>query len=825
MKDFFISYSHHDLHWAEWVGWELEAAGYSVTLQAWDFNAGGDFVHLMDRAAKDCAHVMPILTENYKKSNFGEAEWRPFFAADPSGEERRIIPVRVESCAIDGLLKTRIQIDVVGKDEAAARVALRSGVETGRGKPKIKPDFPLTKTFTVKPAFPIPGIWHVPISRNPNFTGREDVLRDLHDKFTSGRPMARTQAIFGLGGIGKTQTAAEYAWRHAAEYDVVWWVRGQENGSMLAGDMANLAETLGLPAAPTCKEDEIQAFIQEWCRAHGRWLLIFDNVDKPADIHKWLPQGAGHVLLTSCWSAWRGTAQAHEMNSWPDAEGVAFLCKRTGCDDTTGAAALVQDLGGLPLALEQAAAYIEQTGTDFKTYLKLYDSRHLTLFLAGAISTQPQDYPETVLTTWSLSLVKVRERCPIALELMDLCSFLTPDDIPRSMLLFGAQMLPPRLAETIKDDARFDAAIATLKSYSLISRQREWLHIHCLVKAVIRDQMSADRAREWHRLATIVNALWYSDCYDEDFWTEYGQLPESVAISAIRDKIDLYLDGDTRRIVSKFSASVPLPASYTHLKTQMAPATSLGVEKPRPDTEQNAEAEFQYACKLQILENMENACEHFKYACELYERSHMPDDPGLSPYLLKYGVVLRLLERSDEAKDLFERALRLEEMALEPNYHVLALSRSHLGFVHRDLGDLQAAQEQFEGALQSYEAEFGPNHPEIATHAITLGFVLWERGLLAEAQTRFEQAVRIREAAVEPNPSELVAALLNLSKFHLDLKNPVAAKTYAMRSCELCRTAFNPDDSQTIQSHEYLALVEQALDKLGIGAMPFRLMD
>jgi hypothetical protein len=151
MPDFFISYTSSDEKWAEWIAWTLEAAGYTTTVQKWDFGAGGNFVVEMQRAAAEAKRTIAVLSPDYLKSRFAASEWTAAFAQDPKGERRTLVPVRVRECSVDGLLKAAIYIDLVGLDEDAAEPALLDRLKPGRAKPTAKPAFPGKGR---QPAFP-----------------------------------------------------------------------------------------------------------------------------------------------------------------------------------------------------------------------------------------------------------------------------------------------------------------------------------------------------------------------------------------------------------------------------------------------------------------------------------------------------------------------------------------------------------------------------------------------------------------------------------------------------------------------------------------------
>jgi hypothetical protein len=156
------------------LAWELNAAGYTTVLQAWDMPPGTAFVHAMDQAIQHTRHTVLVLSAAYLRSPMTEAEWRPGFVTDPSGTRRRLLPVRVEPCEVKGLLADRVYADLVGLDETTTRATLLDGVARairGHGPPTIRPDFPPGRAAAVdRPRFPtsVPQVWNVPYGRNPN---------------------------------------------------------------------------------------------------------------------------------------------------------------------------------------------------------------------------------------------------------------------------------------------------------------------------------------------------------------------------------------------------------------------------------------------------------------------------------------------------------------------------------------------------------------------------------------------------------------------------------------------------------------------------------
>ena len=384
MIDFFISYNKADISWAEWITWQLKDAGYTTVLQAWDFRPGSNFVLEMNQAASETKRTIAVLSPDYLNALCTQPEWAAAFAQDPTGEKGTLLPVRVQKCNLKGLFTPIIYIDLVNLDETAARDTLLQGINREPILPSGEPAFPggSTSSMAEKPRFPgaLPPTWNVPHNRNPNFTGREEHLASLKMSLSSGKPAALTQAIHGLGGVGKTQLALEYAFRNLAEYDIVWWVSSKERATLAAG-YASLADALDLPEKEAADQELIVQAVKHWLEQHPKWLLVFDNVTDPADVRNYIPHGQmGHVLITSRNANWRGTATPLNAKVLERSESVDFLLKRTGYTDREVADALAEALGDLPLALEQASAYIEQTSMSLEAYRKLFQSRREDLW-------------------------------------------------------------------------------------------------------------------------------------------------------------------------------------------------------------------------------------------------------------------------------------------------------------------------------------------------------------------------------------------------------------------------------------------------------------
>jgi hypothetical protein len=502
LKDFFVSYNKADQRWAEWIAWQLEAAGYTVVFQAWDFAPGTNFVLKMHEAVADSARTVAVLSPDFLRSSFTQPEWAAALAGDPTGQGRKLVPIRVRDCEPAGLLKQISCVDLVSADEETAKARLLDAARGARGKPSVQPQFPggaADDDAPKGPNFPgaFPPIWHVPYGRNPNFTGRSATIASLREDLRSGQPAAVTQAISGLGGIGKTQLAIEYAYRYAADYQVVWWIRAEKPDSRNA-DIRELAAALELQVASDDADAAIVArAVQRWLDRNDGWLLIFDNVEEPVHIQDLLPKaGRGHVLITSRHRSWANIAKPVLLNVWSVEESVEYLRQRTGQDEPQASRALADALGYLPLALEQAAAYIEESGVGISDYKGMFE-RHLLKKGAAEART-------TVATLWEISLRKVAAADAAAVPLLQFLAFLPPDRISREMLMQRAGILPKPLSSTVADTLAFNDAIAALRRYSLIDSSTEFISVHRLVQLVVRERLDD---REFRTFSEAANRL------------------------------------------------------------------------------------------------------------------------------------------------------------------------------------------------------------------------------------------------------------------------------------------------------------------------------
>jgi hypothetical protein len=491
---FFVSYTQADRGWAEWIAWILEEDGRRVLVQAWDFVPGTNWIQSMQAGIRDAARTIAVLSGDYLTSVYGGAEWQAAWASDPEGTGRKLLTVRVAECDRPGLLAGVVGVDMFGLDEAAAKARLRRMVAdavAGRAKPPVRPGFPGAGRAVPRAArFPgaLPRVWKVP-ARNPNFTGRGPDLEHLKRALAAGAAVT-VHSVHGMGGVGKTRLATEYAHAHAAGYDLVWWVAAEEP-ALIPDQFAALAARLGLD--PAADPETLQAVVHDRLRDVAGWLLIFDNADRAADIRPWLPGGPmppgipGHVIVTTRRGGFAAMGQVLDLDVIGVADAVRMLRARVPDLDRRTGELIAEELGRLPLALEQAAAWLDRSQMPGPEYLELLRSRGAELYTRG----QVDDRSDTIATLWEISVGRITAENPAAVQLLGVCAWLAPEPVPLDLFTAHADLLPEPLASAAADPLAFTDAIAVLVDYSLAKRTAAGLQLHRLVQATIRARDSS----------------------------------------------------------------------------------------------------------------------------------------------------------------------------------------------------------------------------------------------------------------------------------------------------------------------------------------------
>jgi cellulose biosynthesis protein BcsQ len=718
--DFFISYTEVDHAWAEWIAWTLEEEGHRVLVQAWEFVPGVNWIQTMQNRLDGAVRTIAVLSESYLGSAFGAAEWQAAWAQDPTGAERKLLAVRVAPVERPGLLGSVAAVDLFGLSEEVAKRRLGEmarNVIAGRAKPMFAPQYPgpASRLVPVEPRFPgaLPTIWKVP-KRNPNFIGRDDDLRRLRNGLRHGR--AVVCALRGMGGVGKSQLAIEYAHLEAGLYDLVWWVDA-EAPATIPDQFASIAMELGLE--PAREPERLQAQVHGALRKVAGWLLIFDNVDREEALRPWLPAVplptgvAGHVIVTTRRGGFRMLGEVIEVDILEPNEAIALMLARVPSLDRSMAAEIAVALGGLPLALDQAAAFLDSTKMPADAYLSLLKTKAEAVLDRGDVAARSR----TLATVWTLSFERLEDENPSALQLMDICAYLAPEAIPLDLFTRHAEQLPAPLSGTTSDPLAFSEVIATLVDYSLVSRTPSGLQVHRIVQAALRARHNLGTMTEFPPVVTERGKSW----------------PPLGLLTA--DSPDM-IKGAPHNW-PRWALLLPHVLAVTgYVETVALPSSGQAAE----DTSRLLDGAATY---LQVRARLHEAKPLMERALRIAEAAHGPDHPTVAVRLSNLAMILRDLGDPAGARPLLERALAVDESAYGPDHPAVATQLSNLALVLRDLGDPAGARPLLERALAVDESAYGPDHPAVATQLSNLALVLRDLGDPAGARPLLERALAI----------------------------------------------------------------------------------
>jgi serine/threonine protein kinase/tetratricopeptide (TPR) repeat protein len=718
------------------------------------------------------------------------------------GPEPIAIPLSLEGTALGDLLQLVTQKNLDDRRITAAEALSALQSCSLEGLPTRLGNAPSERSPSNRPPSKLSSTWLVPQLRNTNFIGREKELAAIRASLRTSRLLALV-ALHGLGGVGKTQLALEYAYRHASDYRLVAWVHAEQAETVAAGYNA-IGRALQLPATPNERE-AIEA-VRTWLERNDRWLLIFDNVQDPAAVRPYLPRSqTGHMLVTSRHQSWRGLAASLPVNVLPRDEAVDFLLQRTGETDAAQAEALSDELGALPLALEEAAAYIEATGRTIASYLPLLRVHR------GRVLGSPSDPLAAVQTTWELSFREIERWKPASLELLKLCAFFAPDDIPRALLRSRGDGGPESLRAVVGDEVALDECIAALRRYSLVRTEGDALSLHRLVQLATRERISEGDRKQWTTAAlSLIEAAYPADSIAGDSSREPGRLlphASSVLAHAGDHESDPQL---AARVLRRTGIYLSARGLHDRARERLERALALFERAPEPDVAQIGGTLWELGMVLYALGEPEEARVRLGAALGILPKGTSPAALILIPQsLIALAWVLRTLGRYEETLATSGRCLQLIEARVGPRHRIVAMSlalmaranwslnrigearanlaRAHdvlktveddlalisgtwyaLAQVHFDLGELDAAFDCATRGIAVGEPSYGRDHPLVVLNVVMQGCVHARRGELAAARRALESALESGRRTCHRLHEDMAAACWELANVHAE---------------------------------------------------------
>jgi tetratricopeptide (TPR) repeat protein len=797
--DFFVSYAQADRAWAEWIAWTLEDRGYRVLVQAWDFVPGSNWVRGIQTGAEDAARMIAILSRDYLNSVFGSAEWQAVWARDPDGAGRRLLTVRVTACDRPGLLAGVVGADLFGLAESEAKARLLNMIAAaieGRSKPPAAPDFPpSSRAMPHAVGFPgaLPQAWNLP-PRNPNFAGRSTELNAL----AGGLPLrssATTLSVSGSAGIGKTQLAIEYAYAHAGDYEVVWWIFAEDQNSIL-DQFTTLAKVLGLN--PVGDPEKLRIQVCDTLRGSRGWLLIFDNADSARDIESWLPGGPlpagvpGHVVVTTRRGGFAALGRVLYLDVLDLEDATAMLRVRAPYLAHDDAGQIAEELDRLPLALAEAAAYLDHSRIPSGEYLELLRSQPADLCMRGLAMGRG----DTITTPWDSSLDRIGSASKAAAQFLEVCAYLSPEIIPLDLFTEHAHLLPAPLSSAASDLRAWNDTLAILVDYSMVNRTPAGLMLPRYIQGAIRGRDGRRAMQLPSGPLVVALGLLRADVPGEiagfpESWPRWAaMLPHVLAATD-------HMDCLSRRPGRRFANQPAHPAR--------ADGSWL---LDRAGTYLQAHARL---CEARAL--LERALAITEAACG-------PNDLLVATRLNNLATVHQDLRQPEQARRLMERALAIEKAAYGPGDHNFVTSLNNLASVLRDLGRPEEARPLAERALAIDESANGPDHPGLATALRNLAMILHDLEELERARSLQEWALAIDERAYT-SPHPIVALdLTNLATILHKMGQAELARCLLERAAVINQNIYGQGHPFVATSLTKLAGIRQELDLPETGRVP-----
>jgi len=644
--------------------------------------------------------------------------------------------------------------------------------------------------------------------------------------------------LSGLGGVGKTRLALEYAWRQADNYAASLFL-GADSPEVLQRNLAALCRTslLDLPEQTDTDEARQRAAVLAWLRQHPGWLLIIDNADTETAaeaVEALLPQlSGGHLLITSRLSNWSGNLTVMQLDTLARADAAEFLLARTAHkrrkrdDDSAQAETLADELGGLALALEQAGAYIAQRRLSLTSYLNEWRGRREQVL--AWYDPRLMQYPCSVAVTWQTSFAQLGAP---ARHLLERLAWLSPAPIPESLL-----EVPIPDVET--ETAPF-TALAELEAYSLISREqdRPSFSVHRLVQDVTRRQQSNAKNSRLPEALRWLNDAFVGDPQDVRHWPVLEPLlPHSSAVASRADKRGIgeptnrlleavgtmfyakSLYAEAEQLVSRalnineeinFGTAHPIVANSLNNLAAILMVTSrlteaeflirraldidksyFGSNHPRIAIDINNLAQI-----LQATDRFAEAEPLMLQALFIDEAEFGPNHPRVAINLHNLAHLFQATDRNAEAELLMRRALNINNLHFGPKHPTFAVSINSLATFLQRMGRLTEAEPLFRQALKIDESYFDANHPNVARGLSNLACLLKDTQQLTEAEQLMRQALRIYEAKFGKHDPNIAICLNGLAKILVDAGDLSQAEHLLIRALKIDESSYGPNHSK-----------------------------
>jgi hypothetical protein len=627
--------------------------------------------------------------------------------------------------------------------------------------------------------------------------GREGLLAELEARLTAGngQPGPRVAALYGLGGAGKTSVALEYAHRRLGEVGVAWQFPA-EDPAVLAAGFGELAAQLGAGDGG----DPVATVHGALAASPAQWLLVFDNAPDRASVAPFLPpDGRGRVLITSRNQIWP-PGQALEVPVLDLELAAEFLIKRTGDQDRQAALELASKLGGLPLALEQAGAYIQATGDTLAGYLASFRQRRPEMLARG----EATGYDSTVAATWSLAFGRLCQSAPAASGLLRLLACCASEAIPLRLLLQPRSGLAERfggeaavLARLLEDPLAAGDAVAALRRYSLVTPAADGsVLVHRLVQAVMLDQMPADLAGQWRQAAAaLIEAAIPADTDSPQAWPVCAALQPHVQAALADDSSGMARIANYLGSSGSFAAARDLQRKVLDAREHI-----LGAEHPHTLAARHCLANWTGRAG-----DRAGARDVLAALVPVEERVLGPEDP--ETLAARHDLADWTGEAGDwfGARDVLAALVPVEERVLGPEDPETLAARHDLADSTGRAGDPAAARDMFAALLPVREKVLGLEHRDTLSTLSNLARMTGDAGDPAAARDVLAKLLPVRERVLTKNHPHTLATRNNLARMTGEAGDPAAARDMFAALLSVREEIVGPEHPTTLATRHSLA--------------------
>jgi tetratricopeptide (TPR) repeat protein/Mrp family chromosome partitioning ATPase len=642
------------------------------------------------------------------------------------------------------------------------------------------------------------------------FKGRDEFMLRVGDSLSHGRGNAITiHAIYGLGGVGKTRAAVEYAWAHQEDYSALLFVNGDTPEALRRG-LAGLASTL-VPAIETPDDEVKLACVMDWLKTNRGWLLILDSVDNQlalAEVDRLLSRlSNGHVLITSRLANFSAYVEPLGLDVLHLNDATAFLLdrsrgrRRAAPDDEGKARELAIELGQLALALEQAGAYISSHRLTFGQYFEKWKSERDEVL--AWFDPTVTGYPRAIAVTWQTS---VAELSGAARHLLERLAWFAPEKIPESLLDVKIIDSEP---ESLRE--HFDE----LTNYSLATREAEgpYFLIHRLVQEITRRSLTdAARRQSLVQALTWINRAFPFESDDVRYWPQADALaPHARAVVMHADAAGIF--EPTTRLMNQLGLYLSAKALFVEAESLYRRALAIDESRLGRDHDDIAVGLNNLGVVLQRTNRLVEAEALLRRAVTIAEKTSGTDSTNVAGRLSNLAHLLQETNRHAEAESLVRRALEIDEKSLGPEDPHIAVRLCNLAQLLHDTNRLVEAEPLMRRALAIDEKVFGPDHPNVATDLSNLSLLLLDTNRLAEAEPLIRRALAIDEKSLGPDHPDVAIRLNNLAHLLRITNRLLEAEPLMRRALDIDERRFGPDHPRVAARLNNLAELLEATDR------------